>query len=222
MCRVLTDAKFSASAVGGAAAAVTHVTARKTDLLLLDLELASRDGWSLLSELRLGDDPPPIVGMGSAGSFDSFSEGVREGLAGFVARPFHMGELIDICRRAIEAHERRPTAEAPASDRRRDERHSLQVAVHLLSSQGTPMALGEITDLSVTGAQLIVLVPFDVGAPVRVSLDPAQTGRILELQGVVRWKSRLPIGFGHGIEFTDLAPEARAQLEKLRVPGRER
>jgi DNA-binding response OmpR family regulator len=219
VCRVLADAKLSVSAVGAAAAAVTHVAARRPDLVLLDLELAARDGWSLLSELRQGDDPPPIVGMGSAGSLDSFSEGVREGLAGIATRPFHMGELIETCRRSIDAHQRRP-GEGPA-ERRRAERRSLQVAVHLLSSRGTPIALGELVDLSGTGAQLILMAPFEVGDRVRVSLDPAQTGRILELQGVVRWQKPVSTGFCHGVEFDALSPDARAQLQRLQPPGRE-
>jgi hypothetical protein len=204
--------------VGAAAAAATHVAARRTDLVLLDIQLAARDNWHLLSELCRGDAPPPIVGMGSAGTFDSFSDAVREGLAAFVTRPFHMGELIETCRRAIEAHERRPSRGA---ERRGDERRALQVAVHLLSSRGRPIALGELVDLSATGAQLILMVPFEVGDPVRLSLDPAQTGRILELHGVVRWQSSIATGYSHGVEFEDLSPEARAQLQRLRLPGRE-
>jgi len=218
VCRVLSDAKFSASAVSGADDAVDQMGGRRTDLVLLDLDLAARDGWSMLAALAGGDSPPPIVGMGSAGSFESFSDGVREGLAGFVSRPFHMGELIETCRRAIEAHERRAPPDPPP-ERRRDERRALQVAVHLLSSSGRPIALGELVDLSPTGAQLILMAPFEAGDAVRISLDPSQTGRLLELRGTVRWQSRLPTGFSHGVEFDELSPEAREQLSRLKLPG---
>jgi CheY-like chemotaxis protein len=220
VCRVLSDAGLHAAAVGTADEAAGHAGEKRTDLVLLDLELAARNDWGLLAKLRESNDPP-IVGMGSAGSFDSFSAGVREGLAAFVARPFHMGELIETCKRAIETHRRRPRHQTLAPERRRDERRALQVAVHLLSSQGTPIALGELVDLSGTGAQLVLVAPFDVGARVRVSLDPAQTGRILEIGAVVRWQSRLPTGFSHGVEFHELSDEARALLEKLRPRGQD-
>ena len=84
--------------------------------------MACSTSWGTTSWL-CSDDPPPIVGMGQAGSFESFTEGVREGVAGFVSRPFHMGELIETCHRAIEAAERR-LREEPAAERRRDERLS--------------------------------------------------------------------------------------------------
>jgi len=220
ICRVLDDAKLSAIAVGAAAAALSHVTSRRPDLILLDAELAARDDWSLLARLREGDDPPPIVVITAPGMSEEFTRGVREGVAGFVSRPFHMGELVDTCRRAIEAGERR-SLEPEIEERRRDARRPLQIAVHLLSEEGAPMALGELLDFSNTGAQVILVAPFEVGSLVRVSIDPSLTGRLLELQGTVRWQSRVATGFSHGLEFNDLSPAAQQQLEQLCSGGEE-
>ena len=77
------------------------------------------------------------------------------------------------------------------------------------------MVLGELVDLSASGARVILLGPFDVGARVRVTLDQSLSSRTIRFDGKIMWREQVETGFAHGLEFSDLSPEVEALIREL-------
>jgi CheY-like chemotaxis protein len=223
--RVLEDSRYACSEATDAGSATKLVAGREVDLVLLNLELPGGATREILASLAGMDAPPPTVGMGLHGQYEAFVSGVEGGIAGFVARPFHMSRLLETCAGAIESAQRaareRAAAgssddpEADAEDRRSGERRPLLVAAHLLGRDGSPLALGELLDVSAEGVKLALIVPYEVGQELQVSLEPSVAGRFLEFTGRVRWRESTGTGFAHGLEFSTVADDAKLELERL-------
>jgi len=223
--RVLEDASYACSQAGDAGSATRLLEGREVDLVLLNLDLPGGASRQVLATLDGMDAPPPTVGMGLHGQYEAFVSGVEGGIAGFVARPFHMSRLLETCAGAIESAQRAARerafaassedAEGDDEDRRSGERRPLLVAAHLLGRDGSPLALGELLDVSAEGVKLALIVPYEVGQELHVSLEPSVAGRFLEFAGKVRWRESTGTGFAHGLEFSTVADEARLELERL-------
>jgi len=218
--RVLEDASYACSEAPDAGSATKLLAGRKVDLVLLNLELPGGATPEILSSLGGMEAPPPAVGMGLHGQYEAFVSGVEGGIAGFVSRPFHMSHLLDTCAAAIESARERAAAttaeaEAEGEDRRSGERRPLLVAAHLLGRDGSPLALGELLDVSSEGVKVALIVPYEVGQELQVSLEPSVAGRFLEFTGRVRWREATGTGFAHGLEFSTVADAAKAELERL-------
>ena len=222
--RVLEDARYSCSEAPDAGAARAHLAGRGVDLVLLNLDLPGGGTRELLDALGGMEAPPAAVGMGLHGRYEAFVGGVEGGIAGFVARPFHMSRLLETCSGAIEAAQRAArcraeTAEAEArareAERRSQERRPLLVAAHLLGRDGAPLALGELLDVSSEGVRIALIVPYEVGQELHVSLEPSVAGRFLEFTGKVRWREATGTGFAHGLEFSTVGETAKLELKRL-------
>jgi hypothetical protein len=62
------------------------------------------------------------------------------------------------CRKVLETETPAPT---PGAERRKEERQRLVVGVQVVTQDKMPMALGELTDLSAGGAQLLLVAPLE-------------------------------------------------------------
>jgi len=184
-------------------------------LVLVDLAMPLVDVFAILENAHGGSDPPPCVALGGVGEFEVFARGVQQGMVAFVPKPIHFATLISTCERVLEEAGRRHLPSSPEAERRRDKRRALMVGVHLLSERGAPLALGELIDLSPSGAQLNLLAQLDVGTRVRVAIDPSFTGAPVRFDAEVRWARRGSAGFAHGVELVDLEPEMRERLRKI-------
>jgi CheY-like chemotaxis protein len=208
--RVLEDKGFTTSEAGDEPSAVAAIRSRRPDLVLVDVDKPGLDGWSLLERLPSLPDPPPVVFLSGPLEFATFARGARSGVSAFVAKPLHFGKLVTTCRRILLARER---ASRPPDERRATQRLQLLVAVTVESGGVSTTVLGELADLSLGGARVILLGPVQVGSAIRLTLDRTVAGR-LAIEGEVRWCSPAHDGFAHGLSFRGLTPDV---LRRIRL-----
>ena len=106
-------------------------------------------------------------------------------------------------------------ATTPEVERRKEPRRRLLIGARVVSETGKPMILGELVDLSPSGARMILLGPFDVGARVRVTLDQSLSTRTVQFDGQIRWREQVETGFAHGLELGDISSETEALISEL-------
>jgi sigma-B regulation protein RsbU (phosphoserine phosphatase) len=103
---LLTDAGFEVDLVGAVDAAVDHVSRRRYDLLLMDLNYtrdttSGREGLDLIDRVRAFDGALPVVVMTGWGSVDTAVDAMRRGARSFVQKPWDDTTLIEVVRREI-------------------------------------------------------------------------------------------------------------------------
>jgi len=64
------------------------------DLLILDVLLPRRDGWSVLSELRRVGNQTPVLFLSAMGSVDERVRGLGLGADDYLVKPFSFSELL--------------------------------------------------------------------------------------------------------------------------------
>ncbi|MDO5691784.1 MAG: response regulator transcription factor [Pseudomonadota bacterium] len=115
--------------------ALAHVGMLKPDLMLLDLKLPKRDGFSVLSTLRVDNRLPVIVISALADDLDKLSA-LRIGADDYVTKPFNPKEVVA----RVEAVLRRSQA-APSADALRVGGLTLDPAAHQVTARGQPLDL---------------------------------------------------------------------------------
>jgi len=213
--RILRDSGYEVEVATDGKEALEKIAAWRPDLMLLDLMMPVIDGWGVLARLRETQDSPLVVVLTARGDFEAFARGVRAGVAAFVSKPFHFGDLLSTCQRVLEMEEPAP---APAVERRRSERRRLMVGARVLSTDGMPQALGELVDISADGARVRMVAPLEVGARVRVGLHISLADSPLQFEGHVRWRNDDAAHHVHGLAFSEPTPELQAKLEQLFRP----
>ena len=210
--RMLADMGYDVDMAVDGADAIQKMRARRPDLLILDLMMPNVDGYGVLGHLRTQPDPPPVVVLTARGDYDSFQPHRAGGGVGvrLQAVPLPRADR-DLPGRP---HGRRAHP-AVTQERRRDPRRVIRAEVKVLSRDQTPIALGELADLSAGGAQIHLAVRLDPGARIRVALHlPAGSGAF-NLEGEVKWNRSVPRGSAHGVAFMDVTPQQQAQLAGL-------
>lgn len=203
---------FSTATAGDGLKALEQVDDRRPDLVLLDLDMPRLDGWGFLERLQGFPDPPPVVFMSGNLDFEAFAKGARAGVAAFFRKPIHFSELVTGCERILHAAQR---TEGVPDERRGQPRRPLLVGLNVVSKPGTPRVPGELSDLSRTGAQVTLMIPVEVGARVRITLDPSLTGGLIRFEGEVRWCAPVGEGYALGVELQERSPEAEELLDHL-------
>jgi two-component system, OmpR family, copper resistance phosphate regulon response regulator CusR len=64
-------------------------------LILLDLGLPIKDGWSVLRELRSRGETPPIIVVTAQTDVGNRAAALNAGADDFVAKPFRFNDLLD-------------------------------------------------------------------------------------------------------------------------------
>jgi len=67
---------------------------RAYDLIVLDVLLPRRDGWSVLSALRRAGNQTPVLMLSAVGSVDSRVRGLGLGADDYLVKPFSLSELL--------------------------------------------------------------------------------------------------------------------------------
>ncbi len=210
---VLTNAGFSPDAADNGETALLKVEARKPDLILLDMVMPGMSGWAFLRHLSQRGTPPPVVVV--SGHYASPTPlGALGGLVrGYVSKPFNMAQLVQTCQRVLASKDGRAE---PRAERRRLRRQFLVLGVSLLSPEGHILAVGQITDLSVAGAQLTVGLPLQAGDVVVLAIGLPNEATPLTVRATVTWTS----GTTAGVAFQELSREGRQRLADVIQPGR--
>jgi len=86
-----------------------YALARKVDLIILDVVLPKRDGWSLMVELRRAEIHTPVLFLTACDSVPDRVKGFDLGADDYLIKPFHFSELLarvrSLLRRSPERRE---------------------------------------------------------------------------------------------------------------------
>lgn len=112
-----------------------YALARKVDLIILDVALPKRDGWSLMAELRRAGIQTPVLFLTARDSVPDRVKGFDLGADDYLIKPFHFSELLarvrSLLRRSPERREETITVGDLEIDPRR----------HKVTRGGTPLNL---------------------------------------------------------------------------------
>ncbi len=79
----------------------------KPDLILLDVMMPEKDGWTVLQEIR--QDPElketPVVMLTALSQATDIARGWESGVDCYLTKPFDPLEMIEICKRILQAQE---------------------------------------------------------------------------------------------------------------------
>jgi DNA-binding response OmpR family regulator len=81
--------------------AIEVLAGNKVDLVLLDLVMPGRDGLSVLEEINAEPAPPAVVVLSGIADVGARVAALENGAADFVAKPFHLSELLVRARRHL-------------------------------------------------------------------------------------------------------------------------
>lgn len=100
-----------------------YALARKMDLIILDVALPKRDGWSLIADLRKADIHTPVLFLTARDSVPDRVKGFDLGADDYLIKPFHFSELLarvrSLLRRSPERREETITVGDLEIDQRR-------------------------------------------------------------------------------------------------------
>ncbi len=86
------------------------------DLIILDVLLPRREGWSVLSELRRAGNQTPVLILSAVGSVDSRVKGLGLGADDYLVKPFSLAELLARVRSILRRGPARQTEVVRISD----------------------------------------------------------------------------------------------------------
>lgn len=90
----LKDASYAADWVKNGQTALTTLGSQHYDLVLLDLGLPGKDGLDVLTSIRAGDNPVPLLIITARDGLDDRLRGLDSGADDYVLKPFEMAELL--------------------------------------------------------------------------------------------------------------------------------
>lgn len=74
--------------------AIAFAETSKYDLIVLDIMLPRRDGWSVLAHLRANRDQTPVICLTARDAVDDRVKGLRAGADDYLTKPFAFSELL--------------------------------------------------------------------------------------------------------------------------------
>lgn len=217
ICRILRDSGYDVESAVDGRDALAKIAARLPDLIVLDLMMPELDGWGVVDALRARGPAPPVLMLTARSDYDTFARAVREGVTAFISKPFRLQELLSATRRILEQASREP--EPVSEERRREGRRTLLAEVKVFSRDGAPIALGELVNLSLNGAQLDIDAPMPPGERIRIAFHtPGSVGPLDLHCEVLWWRGSASRRVAHGLVFHSLRMEDKRNLEALLTP----
>ena len=101
---VLADAGYQVGSAGSGDQALRDVAERRYDLVLLDVNMPGMDGWETLRLIRADDalDHLPVVMFTVKGELHDKMQGLQDGAADYVTKPFVVDQLLERVGRVLE------------------------------------------------------------------------------------------------------------------------
>jgi DNA-binding response OmpR family regulator len=155
MRRHLAQAGFDAVVVGKGDQGLARLRFERPEVLVLDLMLPGRDGWSLIETARAEGIPTPIVVVSARGTEHDRIHALEIGADDYLVKPFSMKELVARVRAASRRASRRdemPRGEAIEIEELRIDPREVQAYVD-----------GESADLTPTEFRLLYQLALDRG-----------------------------------------------------------
>ncbi len=107
--RGLTENGFVVDVAEDGEQGLEYALARKMDLIILDVTLPKRDGWSVIAELRKAEIHTPVLFLTARDSVPDRVKGFDLGADDYLIKPFHFSELLarvrSLLRRSPERRE---------------------------------------------------------------------------------------------------------------------
>lgn len=94
--------------------AVRQLAARRADLVLLDLVMPGTDGLAVLESIQQDAHPPAVIVLSGIADVGARVAALERGAADFVAKPFHLSELLARTRRHLRGQ---PSSRSPVGPR---------------------------------------------------------------------------------------------------------
>jgi DNA-binding response OmpR family regulator len=208
---VLEDAGYEVRLAADGVAALEAIEAWAPDLVTLDLVMPGLDGWGVIERLRKVANPPPIVVV--SGRTDEVPPGVLDRcVAGYVTKPFHVADLLATCRRVLAGTD--APGEPAEVERRREPRRRFIVEATVMTAEGTPLAMGTVTELSIGGVKLDLAAPLRPGSQVRVAFRLPGRGEPLNVAGRIQWRQ----GFSLGLVLEGVSDDSAQVLKGVVEP----
>ena len=92
--RGLSENGFVADLAHDGDQAIGFAETSKYDLIVLDIMLPRRDGWSVLAHLRANRDQTPVICLTARDAVDDRVKGLRAGADDYLTKPFAFSELL--------------------------------------------------------------------------------------------------------------------------------
>ena len=131
----LREAGFTVDLARDGEAGLQRAHKRKFDLLIVDVMLPKKDGWTLVSELRAAGKNTPVIFLTARDSVRDRVKGLELGADDYLVKPFAFSELLarvrSILRRAPSPREGRLKVEDLEIDTRRNRATRAGVALNL-------------------------------------------------------------------------------------------
>jgi DNA-binding response OmpR family regulator len=210
--RILSEKGYDVVEARNGEDALERLREQPVDLMVLDLMMPEVDGWEVLRRLRSVPHAPPVVIVTALGDYAALSRGIREGASAYIIKPFRFNELIATCQGVLASAAEKAL---PAEERRAAARRTLLAQVSVLTREKSPIALGELVDVSENGAQVRLGMALEAGTTVSLAFHVPSGGSALTLEGRVRWCQTGVRGFTHGLAFAEMSSEAGTQLRAL-------
>ena len=101
---VLADAGYRVAAAGSGDQALRDVAEQRYDLVLLDVNMPGMDGWETLRLIRADAELAglPVVMFTVKGELHDKVQGLQEGAADYVTKPFVVDHLLERVGRVLE------------------------------------------------------------------------------------------------------------------------
>lgn len=112
-----------------------YALARKVDLIILDVVLPERDGWSLLTEFRRADLQTPVLFLTARDNVSDRVKGFDLGADDYLIKPFHFSELLARVRSLMQRRPERREKTISVGDLEIDPRR------HKVTRGGTALSL---------------------------------------------------------------------------------
>ena len=111
MARHLSSAGFDPVVVGKGEQGLARLRFERPDVVVLDLMLPERDGWSVIEEARSEGIATPIVVVSARGTEHDRVHALEIGADDYLVKPFSMKELVARVRAARRPHRHRGAAQ---------------------------------------------------------------------------------------------------------------
>ena len=94
LCRGLVEHGFAVEATGRGEEGLLLARSGAFDLILLDVMLPGRDGWSIITELRRGGNLTPVLFVTARDAVEERVKGLELGADDYLVKPFAFTELL--------------------------------------------------------------------------------------------------------------------------------
>jgi DNA-binding response OmpR family regulator len=74
--------------------ALQRIADDRPDLVVLDVMMPVLDGWGVLDELAVRDDPPPVLVVSAKSAQEDIDRAMRAGAVAYLAKPFNADQLM--------------------------------------------------------------------------------------------------------------------------------